>query len=667
MPQSISSGDLEEVYRRVYFATGSTACNIEPLTYPEFVNACCMTAMAMYDQVSVPCIRALESFTTHSPEPLFSHSTHPSLFFHDTQKNDATYKTVEAKVEAFFSTICGLPKPFPTPLPLSIAQSLAGQTPSDAYKEWWDLAATFEEPASKDPTAFASPSKERIRDYKEWWEVGASLDNQAAPPSNLPSKDEGEGGSKGKAISYLSSNDYPLLLIQDMILPPQPCPPAVLPLIEKAAFFHNSGKYQEALTAYQDAQQNWIWHIMETERGGRRSGWSGPAIMPLTHRIYFKLMIGSVLMSTGKYREAIECYDSEGGIMNLLPEGHVDRALLHSCRAFALNAIGNLRLAFEELVRAMVMRAQAPSFGPSHVDTQLACHNLGCVLDRLGKNHRALELLQGSMEAFRSALGGDHPRAQVAQRNLNRVRHKCTQLEMHYSSSSAAGTKEGQGGEGNASGPKQMSLQERLAAFRSRTSGTANGEGKRGKKKSSENGNRAISRSPADLTYLGGGIHIAPPDVMAVYERMKPEIALRASGGLDKDLSPSSLLVPRSGPLPMLTSITNGTATGMGADRDSALRQTPSLGFGSLVKGSVNDPTLAPRPQGKRLPGSSSLLPPPPSAKNKLPTIRSPSPLADQRSIVVPRRPVYGQDVTSAKKKGEPELTDKLGQILYNR
>lgn len=46
----------------------------------------------------------------------------------------------------------------------------------------------------------------------------------------------------------------------------------------------------------------------------------------------------------------------------------------------------------------MVNRSQAPELGPKHVDTQLACHNLGCILDRLGCTHRALDLLETAHE-----------------------------------------------------------------------------------------------------------------------------------------------------------------------------------------------------------------------------------------------------------------------------
>lgn len=629
LPQEISSGDLEEVYRRVYFATGSTACSIEPLTYPEFINACSMTGMAMFEQ----------------------------------QKGSAAYQTVEAKVEALFSILCGLPKPSPVPLPLAIEQALTGVAPSDSYQEWWELAATFEDDSASRPTIHVTHvTKERMTDYKDWWEVGATIDgsmtNKASPGGGSDAAGEGK---RGKAVSYLSSNDYPLLLMQDMILPPHPCPPTILTLLENASFLQNTGKYDEAMGAYREAQQRWQWILMDSDKTSSRrgAGWSGVDSMPISHRIYYKLCHGSVLMGAGRYKEALEAYDSEGGLISLLPEGHVDRALLHSCRAFALNALGSLRLAFEELVRAMVIRTQTPSLGPLHVDTQLACHNLGCVLDRLGKNHRALELLQGAMEAFKSSLGGDHPRAQIAQRNLNRVMHKCTQLEMHYSSPMT------RGGDGKAvapsatTTPQQMSLQERLAAFRSRTSTAAgNGNGSKSKK-TAEDGKHSSSKTPADLTYLGGGIHVASPDVLAVYERMKPEIALYASGGLVKDLSPSVLLVPRSEPrsLPPLALHPHipPSATAAGGEP----REISAMGFGTLTKGHVNDPLIAPRPPGKRLPGNSS-LPPPPTRKKTLPAgssgqDRRPGPLSSAEGQL--------------KKRGakEEKLIDRLGQALYNR
>ena len=51
LPQLLPPSDLEEIFRRVYFSTGGTTISVEELTYTQFVNAACLTAMALYDQV----------------------------------------------------------------------------------------------------------------------------------------------------------------------------------------------------------------------------------------------------------------------------------------------------------------------------------------------------------------------------------------------------------------------------------------------------------------------------------------------------------------------------------------------------------------------------------------------------------------------------------------
>lgn len=41
------------------------------------------------------------------------------------------------------------------------------------------------------------------------------------------------------------------------MLPPEPCPPEVVGMIEEASCLHNNGKYDEAVQAYYDAQDAW--------------------------------------------------------------------------------------------------------------------------------------------------------------------------------------------------------------------------------------------------------------------------------------------------------------------------------------------------------------------------------------------------------------------------
>ena len=88
LPQLLPPSDLEEIFRRVYFLTGGATVAIEDLTYSQFVDAICMTAMALYDQ--------------------------PKFY--------GQYQTLEAKLEAFFSILCGFPVPRAAPLPLEVEQ-----------------------------------------------------------------------------------------------------------------------------------------------------------------------------------------------------------------------------------------------------------------------------------------------------------------------------------------------------------------------------------------------------------------------------------------------------------------------------------------------------------------------------------------------------------------
>jgi len=48
--------------------------------------------------------------------------------------------------------------------------------------------------------------------------------------------------------------------------------------------------------------------------------------------------------------------------------------------------------------QALVAREACPALGVSHVDTALVAHNLGCVLDQLGKTQKALELVGGALK-----------------------------------------------------------------------------------------------------------------------------------------------------------------------------------------------------------------------------------------------------------------------------
>ena len=53
LPEMLPPPDLDEIFRRVYFPTGGATIKIKDLSYALFVDALCMTAMAVYDQVCI--------------------------------------------------------------------------------------------------------------------------------------------------------------------------------------------------------------------------------------------------------------------------------------------------------------------------------------------------------------------------------------------------------------------------------------------------------------------------------------------------------------------------------------------------------------------------------------------------------------------------------------
>ena len=85
---------------------------------------------------------------------------------------------------------------------------------------------------------------------------------------------------------------------------------------------------------------------------------------------------------------------------------------------------GNLRMAFRKMVQAYVERSVHPSLGKAHLDTAVAAHNLGCLLERCGQLGKAAEVLGSAAETLHAQLGVTHPRAALASRNLARVRQK---------------------------------------------------------------------------------------------------------------------------------------------------------------------------------------------------------------------------------------------------
>lgn len=154
------------------------------------------------------------------------------------------------------------------------------------------------------------------------------------------------------------------------MLPPEPCPPEVLSLVEGAVSLHNNGQYDAALEAYSEAQEHW-----EDPAGGNYG--AAVASDDIHRGLYFCLATGSVLLSAGRYEEALERYEGADAEAKKLPEGHPNRAVVHSCRAFALNALSRLDLAFEELVKVweicVIRKMHAQRLLPASLRARAPC------------------------------------------------------------------------------------------------------------------------------------------------------------------------------------------------------------------------------------------------------------------------------------------------------
>jgi hypothetical protein len=235
-------------------------------------------------------------------------------------------------------------------------------------------------------------------------------------------------------------------------------------------------------------------------------------------------------------------------------------------------------------VRAYVIRCECAELGRGHLDTAAAAHNLGCVLDALGKSSRAQQLLTEASEVLSRQLGPHHPRALIAARNLSHVRHKAVKLPVNKqaltelvllggsravnAAAGAAGGGGGGGDQGTGGSPSrqpkngtaaggtgaggstsaQSGFKERLSAVVAarqqpgqRLSPTAAARKQQpGQLKQQQAGGGAASSSSrsaarildyTDLDYIGGGLHQAGGDVRALYERCRADIAAHAAGG----------------------------------------------------------------------------------------------------------------------------------------
>eukprot|EP00878_Enallax_costatus_P035247 GHUV01039261.1.p1 GENE.GHUV01039261.1~~GHUV01039261.1.p1 ORF type:complete len:260 (+),score=83.57 GHUV01039261.1:352-1131(+) len=118
-----------------------------------------------------------------------------------------------------------------------------------------------------------------------------------------------------------------------------------------------------------------------------------------------------------------------------------------------------MQAAYEHCVRAYIMRNECQPLGPNHPDTAAAAHNLGVVLDCLGKSNRGLQLVEEAQHVLTECLGPSHPRTVVAARNAQHIKHKIIKLSAEAQQlldSSAAALNQQQKGVGGHSSPSRQ-------------------------------------------------------------------------------------------------------------------------------------------------------------------------------------------------------------------
>eukprot|EP00775_Hariotina_reticulata_P013381 gene13381-13508_t len=229
--------------------------------------------------------------------------------------------------------------------------------------------------------------------YQEWWSL------QFDPAADSRPHD------------HLSSLSYMPALLQEIVAPPPACPAEVLPMLQAAATQHQQRNVGDALQLYKQAEGAWG-DCLRRQQQQQQHQLQQPCQrwMPLDDH-------------SGRDAEAWQALQQCEHLLlqGQLHEAGADAAVWHAAAGAA----------FEQCVRAYVIRCECASLGPCHPDTAGAAHNLGVVLDCLGKSSRALELVDSATKVFAASLGPSHPRTVVAAQTGQHIKHKIVKLPAH--------------------------------------------------------------------------------------------------------------------------------------------------------------------------------------------------------------------------------------------
>ncbi|KAJ0410542.1 hypothetical protein ATCC90586_006566 [Pythium insidiosum] len=197
-------------------------------------------------------------------------------------------------------------------------------------------------------------------------------------------------------------------LIREMISPPV-LPSNVLKRLEYAISYQNAAQYHMALSTLDACRTLY----REWRRGGEEE---------TEVSVFFDLMLASVYDSGRKDLLALNMYRHALQRSEQLPLQHPGRGLVRSTMGCMLFYMGEVELATRCHEQALEFRRHAPGIGEEHIDTATAMNNLACCLSQTAA---ALEdaylLLKAAKLVYVRTFGSSHPRAEVVNRNLDRV------------------------------------------------------------------------------------------------------------------------------------------------------------------------------------------------------------------------------------------------------
>jgi tetratricopeptide (TPR) repeat protein len=188
----------------------------------------------------------------------------------------------------------------------------------------------------------------------------------------------------------------PAVIREVFSTPPPTCPAEAVTLIHVAQTYHDGGFYDDALQSYHLALEQWP--------GAREDD-----------RVWVRLCVGSVYESMGDDANAMSEY-SQASAETTTP---LLKATALSCCASVYHhtkVFDQANALFEEALQTRL------AFDAIPLDISGAENNLAATVYSQGDVARSIQLFTNALHRLREAVGLDHPRTGIVQRNVDMVK-----------------------------------------------------------------------------------------------------------------------------------------------------------------------------------------------------------------------------------------------------